>query len=121
VTAAELQQARPAAEYHQLVPNVVYDRPGPVMARLGRERGRYVSIAWDRAATTEQRRTVAIPGGYDPRMRRLYLEGWPRRLAARPAWGYASNAETISGRDGGLLPLRHYNELFAAAVNPRGA
>ena len=34
VTAAELQQARPAAEYHQLVPNVVYDRPGPVTMRL---------------------------------------------------------------------------------------
>jgi Bacterial membrane protein YfhO len=120
VTAAELQQARPAAEYHQLVPNVVYDRPGPVMERLGRERGRYVSIAWDRAATREQRRTVAIPDGYGPRMRRLYLEGWPRRLAARPAWEYAANAETISGRDGGLLPLRHYNEFFAAAVNPKG-
>ena len=120
VTALELQQARPAAEYHQLVPNVVYDRPGPVMERLGRERGRYVSIAWDRADTTEQRRSVAMPDGYNSRMRRLYLEGWPRRLAARPAWEYATNAETISGRDGGLLPLRDYNEFFAAAVNPKG-
>lgn len=120
VTAVELQQARPAAEYHQLVPNVVYDQPGPVMERLGRERGRYVSIAWDRADTREQRRSVAMPDGYNPRMRRLYLEGWPRRLAARPAWEYATNAETISGRDGGLLPLRDYNEFFAAAVNPKG-
>ena len=47
VTAVELQQARPRAEYHQLVPDSIYDDPGPVMERLGRERGRYVSIAWD--------------------------------------------------------------------------
>jgi len=120
VTAFELQQARPAAEYHQLVPNVVYDQPGPVMERLGRERGRYVSIAWDRADTRDQRLSVAMPAGYNPRMRRLYLEAWPRRLAARPAWEYATNAETISGRDGGLLPLRDYNEFFAAAVNSKG-
>jgi Bacterial membrane protein YfhO len=120
VTAVELQQARPAAEYHQLVPNVAYDQPGPIMDRLGRERGRYVSVAWDRADTTEQRRSVAVPDGYSPRMRRLYLEAWPRRLAARPAWEYATNAETISGRDGGLLPLRDYQEFFAAAVNAKG-
>jgi hypothetical protein len=120
VTAVELQQARPAAEYHQLVPNVAYDQPGPIMERLGRERGRYVSIAWDRADAREQRRSVAVPDGYTPRMRRLYLQAWPRRLAARPAWEYATNAETISGRDGGLLPLRDYQEFFAAAVNPKG-
>jgi hypothetical protein len=119
VTAAELQQARPAAEYHSLAPNVVYDQPGPIMERLGRERGRYVSIAWDRADTKEQRRSVAVPDGYSPLMRRMYLEGWPRRLAARPAWEYATNAETISGRDGGLMPLRPYNEFFAAAVDPK--
>jgi hypothetical protein len=119
VTAAELQQARPAAEYHSLAPNVVYDQPGPIMERLGRERGRYVSIAWDRADTKEQRRSVAVPDGYSPLMRRMYLQGWPRRLAARPAWEYATNAETISGRDGGLMPLRPYNEFFAAAVDPK--
>jgi hypothetical protein len=120
VTAVELQQAQPAAEYHQLAPNVVYDQPGPIMERLGGERGRYVSVAWDRADTTGRRRSVAIPDGYGPRMRRLYLEGWPRRLAARPAWEYATNAETVSGRDGGLLPLRTYQEFFAAAVDPKG-
>jgi hypothetical protein len=41
-------------------------------------------------------------------------------LAARPAWEYATNAETITGRDGGLLPLRIYHEFFAAAVNSVG-
>ena len=120
VTGVELQQARPAAEYHQLVPDVAYDDPGPVMERLGRERGRYVTIAWDRPTTAEERRSVAAPAGYDARMRRYYREAWPRRLAARPAWEYATNAETISGRDGGLLPLRTYQEFFAAAVNPEG-
>ena len=120
VTAVELQQARPAAEYHQLVPDVAYDDPGPVMERLGRERGRYVTIAWDRPTTAAERRSVAAPAGHNARMRRYYREAWPRRLAARPAWEYATNAETISGRDGGLLPLRTYQEFFAAAVNPEG-
>jgi hypothetical protein len=53
-------------------------------------------------------------------MRRGWRLTWPRRLAARPAWEYATGAETISGRDGGLLPLRTYQEFFAAAVNPTG-
>ena len=122
VTAVELHQARPAAEYRQLVPNAAYDDPGPVMERLGRERGRYVSIAWDVPATPDQHRLLAgtVPAGYSARMRRGWILTWPRRLAARPAWEYATNAETISGRDGGLLPLRTYQEFFAAAVNPTG-
>jgi hypothetical protein len=44
---------------------------------------------------------------------------WPRRLAARPAWEYATKAETISGRDGGLMPFRAYQEFFVAAVDPK--
>jgi hypothetical protein len=122
ITALELDQARPAAEYHQLVPTAAYDNPGPVMARLGREGGRYVSIAWDAADTADKRRALAatVPAGLTPRMRRGWRLTWPRRLAARPAWEYATGAETISGRDGGLLPLRTYQELFSAAVNPAG-
>jgi hypothetical protein len=121
VTAVELQQARPRAEYHQLVPDIIYDDPGPVMERLGRERGRYVSIAWDIPGTPGQRRVVAatVPAGYTEQMRQGWIRTWPRRLAARPAWEYATNAETISGRDGGLMPLRTYQEFFAAAVNPK--
>jgi hypothetical protein len=92
------------------------------MERLGREGGRYVSIAWDAADTPDRRRALAatVPAGLTPRMRRGWRLTWPRRLAARPAWEYATGAETISGRDGGLLPLRTYQELFAAAVNPAG-
>jgi len=122
VATVELHQARPGAEYHQLVPTAAYDDPGPVMTRLGREGGRYVSIAWDVPATPDQRQLVAatVPAGYNDRMRRGWILTWPRRLAARPAWEYATGAETISGRDGGLLPLRTYQEFFAAAVNPAG-
>jgi hypothetical protein len=122
VTAVELHQARPAAEYHQLVPNAAYDQPGPVMERLGRERGRYVSIAWDAADTPDKRHALAatMPAGLTDRMRRGWRLTWPRRLAARPAWEYATGAETISGRDGGLLPLRTYQEFFSAAVDPAG-
>jgi Bacterial membrane protein YfhO len=122
VTTVELQQARPGAEYHQLVPTAAYDDPGPVLERLGRERGRYVSIAWDAADTPDKRRALAatMPAGLSERMRRGWRLTWPRRLAARPAWAYATGAETISGRDGGLLPLRTYQEFFAAAVNPTG-
>jgi Bacterial membrane protein YfhO len=120
VTAVELQQARPRAEYHQLVPDVIYDDPGPVMERLGRERGRYVSIAWDRPNSPAERDSIEVPEGWPSQMVNYYRISWPRRLAARPAWEYATNAETISGRDGGLMPLRTYQEFFTAAVNPQG-
>jgi hypothetical protein len=120
VTAVELQQARPNAEYRQLVPNAAYDDPGPVMERLGRERGRYVSIAWDRPRTPAERDAIEVPDDWPSRMANYYRVSWPRRLAARPAWEYATDAETISGRDGGLMPLRTYQEFFTAAVNPKG-
>jgi hypothetical protein len=92
------------------------------MERLGREGGRYVSIAWDAADTADKRRALAAtaPAGLTPRMRRGWRLSWPRRLAARPAWEYATGAETITGRDGGFLPLRTYQEFFTAAVNPAG-
>jgi hypothetical protein len=122
VTTVELQQARPGAEYRQLVPNRAYDDPGPVLERLGRERGRYVTIAWDVPDGAQAQAAIAatVPAGYTPRLRDGWIRAWPRRLAARPAWEYATNAETISGRDGGLLPLRTYQEFFTAAVNPNG-
>jgi Bacterial membrane protein YfhO len=122
VTTLELHQARPGAEYRQLVPNRAYDDPGPVLERLGSDRGRYVSIAWDVPDSAQGQAAIAatVPAGYSPRMREGWIRAWPRRLAARPAWEYATNAETISGRDGGLLPLRTYQEFFSAAVNPEG-
>jgi hypothetical protein len=61
-----------------------------------------------------------MPPGLTDRMRRGWRLTWPRRLAARPAWEYATGAETISGGDGGRLPLRTYQEFFTAAVDPAG-
>jgi hypothetical protein len=120
VTAVELQTARPRAEFRQLVPNLIYNDPGPIMARLGDERGRYIAMANDRPRNAAERAQIAVPAGYTRLMRAYYLATWPRRLAALPAWEYATNAETILGRDGGLLPFRTYRELFATAVNPEG-
>jgi Bacterial membrane protein YfhO len=120
VTAVELRPARPKAEFRQLVPNVIYNDPGPVLRRLGLERGRYIAMANDRPRNGTERAQIDVPAGYTNLMRDYYLAAWPRRLAALPAWEYATNAETILGRDGGLLPFRAYREFFVAAVNPEG-
>ena len=120
VTGVELRQARPSAEYHEMVPNVIYDDPGPIMDRLGRDGGRYVSIAWDVPRTPQQAASIAIPPGLTGTQAAYYRLSWPRRLAARPAWEYSTGAETISGRDGGLMPLRTYGQFFSAAVDPKG-
>src|SRR6266536_3056764 len=120
VTAVELRQARPGAEYHEMVPDVVYDDPGPIMERLGQEGGRYVTIAFDKPGTAQQRASIAIPPGLTPTEQNYYVVTWPRRLAARPAWEYATGAETILGRDGGLMPLRSYQQFFNTAVDPPG-
>src|SRR6266542_3805038 len=120
VTAVELRQARPGAEYHEMVPDVVYDDPGPIRERLGQEGGRYVTIAFDKPGTAQQRASIAIPPGLTPTERNYYVVTWPRRLAARPAWEYATGAETILGRDGGLMPLRSYQQFFNTAVDPPG-
>ena len=62
---------------------------------------------------------ATVPAGYNEDS----VAGLDLDLAAaagRPAGlGYATNAETISGRDGELMPLRTYQEFFAAAVNPK--
>jgi hypothetical protein len=120
MTGVELRQARPGAEYREMVPNVVYDDPGPIMQRLGQDGGRYVTIAWDTPTTARQRDSIDIPPGLTPEERAYYIAAWPRRLAARPAWEYATGAETISGRDGGLMPLRTYTQFFNSAVDPKG-
>jgi membrane protein YfhO len=120
VTTVELGQARPGAEYRRLVPNAADDQPGPVMERLGRDRGRYVSIAWDRPDTAQARAaiTATVPAGFTDRMRRGWILTWPRRLAARPAWEYATKFRDHLRPRRGLLPLRTYQEFFTAAVNP---
>jgi hypothetical protein len=120
MTGVELQRARPSAEYHEMAPNVVYDDPGPIMRQLAQDGGRYVTIAWDKPGTVQQRAAIAVPPGLTQKQQAYYLVSWPRRLAARPAWEYATGAETIIGRDGGLMPLRTYTEFFVNAVDPEG-
>jgi hypothetical protein len=120
MTAFELRQARPTAEYHEMVPNAIYDDAGPIMDRLAKDGGRYVTNAWDRPATAAQRASIVIPPGLTTKERAYYAVAWPRRLAARPAWEYATGAETIIGRDGGLMPLLNYGQFFSAAVDPKG-
>jgi hypothetical protein len=120
VTAVELRQARPAAEYHEMVPSVVYNDPGPILQRLGNHRGRYVSIAASRPRSAAEQQLIELPKGITGAMANYYWITWPRRLAAPPEWEYATNAETVTGRDGGLMPLRTYSEFFTAAVNSKG-
>jgi hypothetical protein len=115
----ELQQARPMAEYRQVAPAVLYDDPGPVLELLGREGGRYVTIAREPADKAEQA-TIQVPSDLVGTARHYYLDGFPRLLIARPAVEYATNAETILGRDGGLAPTRTYADFFLSAVNSQG-
>jgi hypothetical protein len=120
VTAVELRQARPSAEYYEMAPNVVYNDPGPMMRRLAADGGRYVTIAYDLPATAEQRASIPMPAGLTRVERDYFAVAWPRRLAASPAWEYSTGTETIIGRDGGLMPLRTYDQFFSSAVDPRG-
>jgi glycosyltransferase involved in cell wall biosynthesis/SAM-dependent methyltransferase len=112
----ELQQARPRAEYRQVAPNVVYNDPGPVLELLGREGGRYVTIA-DLPSTPAERASIQMPADLKGSARDYYLVARPRLLIARPATEYATHAQTVLGRDGGLAPTRTYGDFFTRAVN----
>ena len=110
----ELSHARPYGEYHQVAPNVLYDDPGPVIADLAAAGGRYVTIAGgptpaDRASI-DLKGLVGKEGDY-------FLVGWPMRLAARPSTNLPLRAQTVLGRDGGLLPLGTYRDFFLNAVS----
>lgn len=117
VSAVELHQSSPVNSYQETAPNVVYDVPGPVLDTLGGEGGRYVTTAWDRPASVAERESLTFPADLDPVERNYFAITWPRHYSARPALTYATHAEAITGRDGGLLPLRRYLEFFTAAVN----
>jgi hypothetical protein len=114
--AVELQQARPHAEYRQVAPSQVYNDPGPVLELLGREGGRYVTIA-DDPSTGAERASILVPADLKGSARDYYLVAEPRLLTARPAVEYATHAQTVLGRDGGLAPTRTYADFFTSAVN----
>jgi hypothetical protein len=100
-------------------PASVFDDPGPVMALLGREGGRYVTIAGE-PATLEEALLIPTPPDLDPIEGAYYRAGHNRSLSARPAWAYATHAESPLGRDGGLMPLRTWNEFWDATVGAKG-
>ena len=114
VTGLELHDARPFAEYRQLVPNVLYDDPGPVMKDLAQAGGRYLTIASGPLSSAE---TASLgTKGFTGRDLDYFRVGWPGRITARPNTHHAVRAETVLGRDGGLLPLQTYRDFFLAAA-----
>jgi hypothetical protein len=112
----ELQLARPHAEYRQVAPSLVYNVPGPTLDLLGRQGGRYVTIAGD-PSTGAERTSILVPDDLKGSARDYYLVAQPRLLIARPAVEYATHAQTVLGRDGGLAPTRTYADFFTSAVN----
>jgi len=112
----ELHQARPRAEYRQVAPSVLYNDPGPVLKLLGGG-GRYVTIA-DRPSTAAERASIQVPDDLkDSLAKDYYRVAVPGLLAAVPAVQYATHAESILGRDGGLAPTRIYADFYDSAVN----
>jgi hypothetical protein len=119
VTGAELRQARPLAEQHVVADDSVYDDPGPIMERMGSQGGRYVTITGE-PLTPDEALTVTVPPGLTGLEGAYYRAGHNRSLSARPGWSYATHAETIQGRDGGLMPLRTWAEFFEATIGAPG-
>ena len=113
----ELHQARPRAEYRQVAPSVLYTDPGPVLKLLA-DGGRYVTIA-DLPTTGAERASIQVPDDLkkDKVARDYYRVGVPSLLAAIPAVQYATHAQSILGRDGGLAPTRIYADFYDSAVN----
>jgi hypothetical protein len=115
----ELHQARPRAEYRQVAPSVLYNDPGPVLKLLA-DGGRYVTIA-DIPTTDAERASIPVPKDLKGVARDYYRVGVPGLLAAIPAVQYATHAESILGRDGGLAPTRSYADFYDSAINHRKA
>lgn len=115
VAGLELNHARPFGEYHQVAPDVLYNDPGPVIKDLAAAGGRYLTIAGP--PTHEQKRTIDMMG-FTGHKGDYFLVGWPLRLAARPSSNLPLRAQTVLGRDGGLLPLGTYRDFFLNAASP---
>ncbi|HZD73888.1 MAG TPA: YfhO family protein, partial [Actinomycetota bacterium] len=119
VMLVELQRAEPRAEYRQTAPSVVYNQPGPVLRALARQGGRYVTIA-GAPRTSAQKASIPKPGDLTGREANYFYVASYDRITARPASQYMTGAETIQGRDGGLMPTGVYRDFFVNAVNGQG-
>jgi hypothetical protein len=113
VAVLELNYARPSGEYHQVVPNVVYNDAGPIVKDLAEAGGRYLTIAG--APTGPQRETIDTQG-FSGRKGSYFLVAWPSRLSAVPSLNLLDRAQTVLGRDGGLLPLGTWRDFFLNAA-----
>jgi hypothetical protein len=114
VVGLELHAARPYAEYRQRAPDIVYDDAGPVIKALAAGGGRYVTIAGD--PTSAQQKQSLGTYGFTGHKLDYFLAGWPTRIAAGPNAQQFLRAQTILGRDGGMLPLQTYRDFFLNAV-----
>jgi hypothetical protein len=113
VAVLELNLARPGGEYHQVVPNIVYNDPGPVVKDLADAGGRYLTIAG--APNAAQRPTINTMG-FSGRKGAYFFAAWTPRLSARPSLNLLDRAQTVLGRDGGLLPLGTWRDFFLNAA-----
>jgi ABC-2 type transport system permease protein len=119
-TAVELREARPRAEYRQVAVDRTYDDYGPVVGRIVDEGGRFLSIARlpSEGGTGDP---IPVEPGWSSRDADYFRAGFQTRVIARPNAHLGPHAETIIGRDGGLLPLRTYSEFFTAATGGGGS
>jgi hypothetical protein len=115
----ELNRAEPRAAYRQVAPSIVYNDPGPVMRLLASDGGRYVTIA-DNPHTAPQKASIPKPAGIRGQEANYFYVGYYNRINARPSSQYSTGAETILGRDGGLMPTGIYRDFFLNAVNGKG-
>ncbi|HEX8003493.1 MAG TPA: YfhO family protein [Mycobacteriales bacterium] len=117
-TGYELQLARPRAEYHQVAPDATYDEYGPVIERMAREGGRFVTDGKLPSEGATGGTPIPIPAGIAPGVESdYYRAGHNFRVIARPNVHTALHAETVLGRDGGLMPFRLYSEFFTVSMN----
>lgn len=120
-TGYELHRARPLAEYRQVAPNETYDEYGPIIERIAREGGRFVTNAKmpSEGVTGDP---IPLPEGVEPGLEANYFRaGFGYRVISRPNVHVGLHAETVIGRDGGLMPFRLYKEFFEVSMNVSGA
>lgn len=120
-TGAELHYARPRAEYRQVAPNETYDEYGPILERIASEGGRFVTNAKLPHEGAPGGDPIPLPDGIEPGLEADYFRaGFRYRVIARPNVHVGVHAETVIGRDGGLMPLKHYAEFFESAMKVTG-
>ena len=120
VTAVELQHARPAAEFHDVAPNAVYDDSGSTLAALEAIGGRYVTRVAGPRAMTDDAEKITVPAGILGQQAQYYRAGRASKVAARFNQQSVLHVETPLGRDGGLVPFATYKQFMDRRLGVRG-